>query len=87
MSDGLVCTLRAYECEPDPDGALPEAGDFFRTEAGTCYRIDDVRPGRAGSKVLFAFRCTRLGRDAVQDGDDGVWRWWWRTRRPKGAAA
>jgi hypothetical protein len=56
-----------------PRGELE--GDFLRTAAGSCYRIVEWRPSRAGSRSLGRFRCVKLDRDAVQDGEPGVWRW------------
>jgi hypothetical protein len=60
------------------DGELPVPGDFLRTRAGSCYRIDEVRPGRV--KRVGSLRCTRLEHDAVAEGDDGVWMWYWNPR-------
>lgn len=71
----------AGELTPEPADAV---GDFLRTEAGSCYLIDEWRPAREGSKSLGAFICTRLGKDAVQFGDPGVHEWIWAARRPAG---
>lgn len=48
-------------------------GDFLRTAAGSCYRIDVIR----GRRLV----CTRLERDAVHVGEPGVWSWAWGLRR------
>lgn len=57
------------------DGPLPEDGDLLRTRAGSCYRVDAVRLTRPGSRSRAVLTCTKLERDAVADGDPGVWRW------------
>jgi hypothetical protein len=54
---------------------LPDEGDFLRTPAGSCYRIDEVRPTRPGSKAIAMFVCTRLEREAVEFDQEGVWCW------------
>lgn len=56
-------------------GELPSEGDFLRTAAGSCYQIAEVRRTRPGSKALAVLRCVKLERDAVADGEPGVWRW------------
>ena len=71
---GTVCRL-SYDCPGD----TPADGDFVRTAAGSCYRIDAVRrspriPGR------FYLTCTRLERDAVREGAPGVWPLFWYRR-------
>ena len=69
---GTECTLRALFW----DGPLPEEGDFLRTDAGSCYQILGVRESatpRATIRATFSVR--RLGKDAVEDGAPGVWRW------------
>lgn len=48
------------------------AGDFLRTPAGSCYKID-----RVSGKTLY---CTRLEREAVQVGEPGVHWWHWNAR-------
>jgi hypothetical protein len=68
---GTVCRLR---CEFWRD-VMPGEGDFLRTAAGSCYRIEEWRPARAGSKSLGVFVCTRLEKDAVQFGEPGVFVW------------
>lgn len=69
---GTTCTL-SYDCA---DGE-PVPGDFVRTDAGSCYRIDAVRPSptRPGR---FYLSVMRLEHDAVQPQQDGVWplRWY-----------
>lgn len=55
--------------------------DFLRTEAGSCYRILEWRPAKAGSKTLGRFIVERLGQDAVQFGEPGVIEWIWSPRR------
>jgi hypothetical protein len=57
------------------DGLVPEGGDFLRTRAGSCYQVLEFRPSRAGSKSRGRLRCVKLDRDAVLDGQPGVWRW------------
>lgn len=69
---GSPCTLRAYRW----DGPDPVEGDFLRTAAGSCYRIDSAkRAGPRAVRTLWVLRCTRLGKDAVQFGEPGVSRW------------
>lgn len=75
-SPGSICTL-SYDYEgPTP----PEAGDFVLTRAGSSYRIDTVRrsPTRPGRVYLGV---TRLERNAVAEGDPGVWMLYWYRRR------
>lgn len=77
---GSRCTLRAYEWE----GPEPVEGDFLRTDAGSCYRIDAIRipdPARVVA-TKYVLTCTRLDKDAVQFGEPGVhgWVFWARTR-------
>lgn len=74
---GTQCTLRAYWW----DGVPPVDGDFLRTLAGSCYRIDEVHPSRS-EHIVHTLRCTRLERNAVQLDDDGVYLWEW-ARRPR----
>lgn len=74
--EGTQVILWVYEWGAD----WPEPGDFLRTESGSCYRIEKVRPARFGSATLGSFVCTRLMKDAVQDGDPGVFRWHFATR-------
>lgn len=61
---------------------VPEPGDFLRTRTGSCYRIDEVRPGRV--RPVSSFRCTRLEKDAVAEGAPGVWMWEWKARARRG---
>jgi hypothetical protein len=68
---GTRVTLRVESWEAD----WPVAGDFLRTESGSCYRIEEVRPARFGSASLGSFVCTRLERDAVRLGAPGVFVW------------
>jgi hypothetical protein len=83
---GTRCVLREYTGLRDGpclgEEPLP-AGDFLRTEHGSCYRIDEVRESRS-EHILAVYICTRLDHDAVQFGDDGVWGWRW-ARRPRQA--
>jgi hypothetical protein len=65
---GTTCTLHFKTWAGKP----PEDGDFLRTPAGSCYRIDRVR-----GKTLH---CTRLEHDAVRIGDPGVHWWVWNAR-------
>lgn len=60
---GTTCRLRISYW----DGERPVAGDFLRTPSGTCYRIDRALPS--------VFEVTRLGKDAVQFGEPGVFTW------------
>lgn len=53
---------------------MPEEGDFLRTDSGSCYLIDKIRPPKRG-RAVAVFEVTRLGKDAVQFGDPGVWGW------------
>lgn len=71
---GTSCTLTIAWW----DGDRPVEGDFLRTAAGSCYRIDEAHAHR--------FVCTRLDRDAVQLGGPGVWAWTWKPRRRKTTA-
>lgn len=71
---GTTCRL-TYDCGTE----APDAGDFIRTAAGTCYQILDVRqsPSRRGRVYLDV---VRLGRDAVEPGAPGVWPLYWHRR-------
>lgn len=71
---GTTCTL-SYDCE---DGT-PASGDFVLTSAGSCYRIDEVRPS-ARRASRFYLNVTRLEPDAVQPGEPGVWPLHWYRR-------
>lgn len=77
MSVGTRCTLRAYWWE-DP---APVEGDFLRTAAGSCYRIEEICDSRS-EHIAHVLICTRLGKDAVQLGDPGVREWVWASRTP-----
>lgn len=68
---GTESTLRALWW----DGPLPEAGDFLRTRAGSCYEVLDVREGTSRGTIRATIRVMRLERNAVAEGDPGVWAW------------
>lgn len=69
---GTLCTMRAYYW----DSADPVEGDFLRTDAGSCYRIDKVHHvTRPDSVTRFVLTCMRLDHDAVAEGAPGVHRW------------
>lgn len=76
---GTVCRLGLDWW--DGELPLPIPGDFLRTASGTCYRIEEVRLARPGSKRIATLVCTRLERDAVTDGAPGVWAWQFSARR------
>lgn len=82
---GTTCTIR-YRIPADmPDVPGLVEGDLLRTvPRGTCYRIDDARPVRStrwpGARC-YALTCTRLGHDAVQLGDPGVYSLVWDSRQ------
>jgi hypothetical protein len=38
------------------DGELPVAGDFLRTASGSCYLIEEARPGRGRTVAVFVCR-------------------------------
>lgn len=65
---GTRCHLRVYGW---PAGEEPVPGDLLRTRAGSCYRIEEWRPARAGAKSLGTIVAARLERDAVQFGEPG----------------
>lgn len=71
-SPGTTCGISPYRVGIDrPD---PVEGDFLVSNGGSCYRIDHVHravSSRADCKV-FALRCTRLERGAVELGGPGV---------------
>jgi hypothetical protein len=69
---GTTTTLYVNTWEGDE---WPVEGDFLRTDAGSCYRIDKVKPARFGSAHLFSLVVTRLEKDAVHAGAPGVFRW------------
>lgn len=74
MEPGTECTLRMSW----DDSPLPVEGDFLRSvPGGSCYRVESVR--RSGER--WNMRVTRLGRDAVQIGDEGVFAFEWNVRR------
>lgn len=68
---GTTCELRCNHW----DGGDPTDVDFLRTDAGSCYLVDEFVPSRPGSASLGVFRCTRLERDAVSFADPGVAHW------------
>lgn len=80
---GTTCRIR-YRIPADCN--QPEPGDFLRTvPRGTCYRIDEVhetppRPQCPGWRCL-SLLCMRLGLDAVQLGEPGVFDLVWDSRR------
>jgi hypothetical protein len=78
VSVGTLCTLRMYAWEGSP----PVEGDLLRTRAGSCYRIEEVKPSRSPN-VLYSLRVMRLGKDAVQFGQDGVRELYWLPRAPR----
>lgn len=75
MSVGTRCTLRCYHWEP-PE---PVEGDFLRTDAGSCYRIERIRESDY-DHIAYVLTVMRLGKDAVQFGEEGVSRWVWAKR-------
>ena len=77
MSVGSQCTLTMTRW----DGDVPVEGDLLRAvPGGSCYRVDDVRRTPAGRLRL---RVTRLGKDACQLGDEGVFGFSWNARARK----
>lgn len=80
---GTRCALRAYVWHGPP----PEIGDFLRTDAGSCYLIEDVTPTRPGSRSRYVLTCTRLERGAVELEGPGVWRWEFYSRERSAIAA
>lgn len=77
---GTRATLRCYYW----DEGEPVEGDFLRTDAGSCYRIEAVRESDR-DHIAYVLTVTRLGKDAVQFGDEGVSRWVW-AKRPTAVA-
>lgn len=76
MTVGTRCTLRCYHWDgPDP----PVEGDFLRTDASSCYRIESIRESDY-DHIAYVLTVTRLGKDAVQFDDPGVSRWVWAKR-------
>lgn len=67
---GTRCKLRVAW------GEVPPEGDILRTRAGSCYLVE-----RVSGKTLH---CVRLGKDAVQLGEPGVWDWQWGSRNRRG---
>lgn len=62
----------------------PEEGDLLRTDAGSCYLIDEIKRNAEGKPRHLL--CTKLEKDAVQFGAPGVWRWCWSERSRRRAA-
>ncbi len=77
MTVGTRCTLRMYRWAGPP----PVEGDFLRTRAGSCYLIDEVRESRS-AHIAHVLRVTRLGKDAVCFGQEGVSLLQWMRRPP-----
>lgn len=75
---GTTCELRCGHWDGESD---PAEVDFLRTAAGACYQVDEFRRSRPGSRSLGVFRVTRLEHDAVLDGQPGVARWTFWSRR------
>lgn len=73
---GTPCVMSVGRWDGPP---WPEPGDFLRTRVGSCYRIDRVTPGR--TKRVGRLFCTRLEKDAVAEGEEGVFMWAWNPRR------
>lgn len=58
----------------------PVEGDFWRSEAGSCYLIEAVRPSPS-DPFKVNYTVTRLGKNAVEEGAEGVWIFQWNRRR------
>lgn len=72
---GTFCTKRMFfDDEPKFDPELwAQEGDFLKTTAkGACYRVIDVHPPRGDSGCDLIVKCERLGIDAVEFGQPGV---------------
>jgi hypothetical protein len=85
---GTTCKIR-YRIEGGDPDADPVEGDLLRTvPGGTCYRIDTVRrlpdDARWPGARRFTLKCIRLGKDAVQLGEPGVYGLVWDSRRAGG---
>jgi hypothetical protein len=63
----------------------PVEGDFIRTTAGSCYLIERARRSRTRPERVH-LDVIRLDRDAVDEGQDGVWPLHWYPRRRKARA-
>lgn len=74
---GTRCRL-TYDCGP----VAPDVGDIVRTvPGGSCYLVEGVRRSPSRFERVY-IQATRLGRDAAQLGDEGVWPlYWWPRRR------
>lgn len=79
---GTTCGIGPYSWFGQADEEPPGVGDFLRTRTGTCYLITAART-IGGNRRRFMFECTRLGKDAVQLDEPGVYslRWDSRARR------
>lgn len=64
----------------DGNGVELLPGDILRSEAGSCYLIDETRPS---SRIpgRYNLRCTRMEKDAVSEGEPGVFPVFWNSRR------
>lgn len=76
---GTTCGIGPYTWHGGDLAEPPGVGDFLRTRAGSCYRIDSARTV-GGDRHRFMFRVTRLERDAVQPGQPGVFDLYWNPR-------
>lgn len=65
-----------------PRGLTPVEGDFMRSHpGGSCYRIEALtRSRREDGMTRTYMRVTRLGKDAVEEGAEGVWLFSWKKR-------
>lgn len=77
---GTRARLTCYRWDGPPFFGPEIEGDFIRTTAGSCYRIDEARRSRPGSRRVGVLVCTRLERDAVSPGEPGVHLWEWAKR-------
>jgi hypothetical protein len=67
---GLAQTFRLYNFPPDGG---PVEGDILRkTSTGSCYLIEEIRPGREPGR--YVAEVVGLGVDAADEGAPGVWR-------------
>jgi hypothetical protein len=82
---GTTCTVR-YRITGGIEPADPVDGDLLRTvPGGTCYRIEEARrlpnDARWPGARRYVLKCVRLGKDAVQLGEPGVFPLVWDSRR------
>lgn len=78
---GTSCRITYdYRAPHHPEFDPPVEGDFLRTEAGSCYLIDEVRRSPKYPTTRVILTCTRLEPDAVQHGQEGVWSLYWHRR-------